>query len=93
MSGASGKVPAAIHVTPEAADGGAIALIRDGDIVRVDAVAGRLDVLVDPAEWAGRTPAEADLSGNHFGVGRELFGAFRASVGRADAGAAIFAAA
>jgi phosphogluconate dehydratase len=93
MSGASGKVPAAIHVTPEAADGGAIALIRDGDIVRVDAVAGRLDVLVDPAEWAGRTAAAADLSGNHFGVGRELFSAFRLSVGRADAGAAIFAAA
>jgi phosphogluconate dehydratase len=92
MSGASGKVPAAIHVTPEAADGGAIALVRDGDMVRVDAVAGRLDVLVDPAEWAERTPAEADLSGNAFGVGRELFGAFRASVGRADAGAAIFAA-
>jgi phosphogluconate dehydratase len=91
MSGASGKVPAAIHVTPEAADGGSIALIRDGDLIRVDAVAGRLDVLVDPAEWAGRVPAEADLSGNHFGVGRELFGAFRASVGRADAGAAIFA--
>jgi phosphogluconate dehydratase len=91
MSGASGKVPAAIHVTPEAADGGAIALIRDGDIVRVDAVAGRLDVLVDPAEWAEREPAEADLSGNGFGVGRELFGAFRANVGRADAGAAIFA--
>jgi phosphogluconate dehydratase len=92
MSGASGKVPAAIHVTPEAADGGKIALIRDGDIVRVDAVAGRLDVLVDPAEWAERVPAEADLSGNAFGVGRELFGAFRANVGRADAGAAIFAA-
>jgi phosphogluconate dehydratase len=91
MSGASGKVPAAIHVTPEAADGGAIALVRDGDMVRVDAVAGRLDILVDPAEWAERTPAEADLSGNAFGVGRELFGAFRASVGRADAGAAIFA--
>jgi phosphogluconate dehydratase len=91
MSGASGKVPAAIHVTPEAADGGAIALIRDGDIVRVDAVAGRIDVVVDPAEWAGREPAEADLTENHFGVGRELFGAFRASVGRADAGAAIFA--
>ena len=52
---------------------------------------GRLDILVDPAEWAERTPAEADLSGNAFGVGRELFGAFRASVGRADAGAAIFA--
>ncbi len=93
LSGASGKVPAAIHVTPEAADGGAIALIRDGDIVRVDAVAGRLDVLVDPAEWAERVPAEADLSGNAHGVGRELFAAFRANVGRADAGAAIFAAA
>ncbi len=93
MSGASGKVPAAIHVTPEAADGGTIALVRDGDVLRVDAVAGRLDVLVDPAEWAGRTPAEADLSGNEVGVGRELFAAFRATVGRADAGAAIFAAA
>jgi phosphogluconate dehydratase len=92
MSGASGKVPAAIHVTPEAADGGAIALVRDGDMVRVDAVSGRLDVLVDPLEWAARLPAETDLSTNAFGVGRELFGAFRASVGRADAGAAIFAA-
>ena len=91
MSGASGKVPAAIHVTPEAAAGGAIALIRDGDIVRVDAVAGRLDVLVDPAEWVQRTPAEADLSANQSGVGRELFASFRANVGRADAGAAIFA--
>jgi phosphogluconate dehydratase len=92
LSGASGKVPAAIHVTPEAADGGAIALIRDGDMVRVDAVAGRLDVLVDPAEWAARAPATADLHGNEVGVGRELFAAFRATVGRADAGAAIFAA-
>jgi phosphogluconate dehydratase len=58
----------------------------------VDAVSGRLDVLVDPLEWAARLPAETDLSTNAFGVGRELFGAFRASVGRADAGAAIFAA-
>jgi phosphogluconate dehydratase len=92
LSGASGKVPAAIHVTPEAADGGPIALLRDGDIVRVDAPAGRLDVLVDPADWAGRTPAEADLSANAAGVGRELFAAFRNTVGPADAGAAIFAA-
>jgi phosphogluconate dehydratase len=92
LSGASGKVPAAIHVTPEAADGGAIALVRDGDMVRVDAVAGRPDELVDPAEWAERLPAAADLSGNAAGVGRELFAAFRATVGRADAGAAIFAA-
>jgi phosphogluconate dehydratase len=92
LSGASGKVPAAIHVTPEAAEGGPIALLRDGDIVRVDAPAGRLDVLVDPAEWAGRRPAEADLSANAAGVGRELFAAFRNTVGPADAGAAIFAA-
>ena len=54
LSGASGKVPAAIHVTPEAANGGAIAKIRDGDIIRLDAPAGRLDVLVDAAEWAAR---------------------------------------
>ncbi|MDA8248559.1 MAG: dihydroxy-acid dehydratase, partial [Rhodospirillales bacterium] len=92
LSGASGKVPAAIHVTPEAAEGGPIARLRDGDVVRVDAAAGRLDVLVDAAEWAARTPASADLAGSHVGVGRELFASFRANVGRADAGASIFAA-
>ena len=91
LSGASGKVPAAIHVTPEAANGGAIAKIHDGDIVRVDAANGRLEVLVGEKEWASRPLASADLSGNHFGVGRDLFGAFRANVGRADAGASIFA--
>jgi phosphogluconate dehydratase len=90
LSGASGKVPAAIHVTPEALDGGGIARVRDGDPVRVDAPAGRLEVLVDRAEWDARAPATADLSGSHAGVGRELFAAFRASVGRADAGAAVF---
>jgi phosphogluconate dehydratase len=90
LSGASGKVPAAIHVTPEAAEGGAIAKIQDGDLIRLDAVAGRLEVVVDPAAWAARVPAEADLAASHAGVGRELFGVFRASVGRADQGAAIF---
>jgi len=90
LSGASGKVPAAIHVTPEAVDGGGIARLRDGDMIRVDAEEGRLDVLVDPAEFAAREPARADLSANQFGVGRELFGNFRAAVGRADAGATIF---
>ena len=89
MSGASGKVPAAIHVTPEAADGGAIARIRDGDVLRVDAVQGRLEVCVEAAEWAAREPAQPDLSAAHAGVGRELFGLFRASVGRADAGATV----
>jgi phosphogluconate dehydratase len=92
LSGASGKVPAAIHVTPEAAAGGEIGKIRDGDIIRVDAVEGRLEVRVDPKEWASRSCVKADLSANHFGIGRDLFSAFRAGVGRADQGASIFAA-
>ncbi len=87
MSGASGKVPAAIHVTPEAVDGGAIAKIRDGDMIRIDGVNGRLEVLVDEAEWAARSAATADLSANTHGVGRELFGLFRRAVGSADTGA------
>lgn len=90
LSGASGKVPAAIHVTPEAVDGGPIARIRDGDPVRLDAVAGTLTVQVDAEEWAARRPAEADLETSHWGVGRELFGSFRAVVGTADRGATIF---
>ncbi len=90
MSGASGKVPAAIHVTPEAADGGAIAKICNGDTIRLDAVSGRLEVLVDAAEWASRSAATADLTGNEFGVGRELFMPFRAQINRADEGATIF---
>jgi phosphogluconate dehydratase len=90
LSGASGKVPSAIHVTPEAGEGGAIAKIRDGDLIRVDAVKGEIKVLVDPAEWAARVPAEADLSASHAGVGRELFAQFRAAVGPSDAGASIF---
>ncbi|MCS0495236.1 phosphogluconate dehydratase [Ancylobacter sp. MQZ15Z-1] len=91
LSGASGKVPAAIHVTPEAADGGPIALIRNGDMIRLDAVAGTLTVLVDPEVWAERAPTPADLSASHVGVGRELFASFRAAVGTADTGATIFA--
>jgi len=90
LSGASGKVPAAIHVTPEALQGGAIAKVRDGDIIRVDAITGTLDALVDPVEWAGRIPEIADLSHYHHGIGRDLFASFRAVVGRADQGAAIF---
>ncbi len=90
LSGASGKVPAAIHVTPEAAEGGAIAKIRDGDIIRLDAVKGRLEVRVNPEEWSRRSLAEADLTDSHEGVGRELFSAFRATVGPAERGAAIF---
>ncbi len=90
MSGASGKVPSAIHVTPEAANGGPIAKIRDGDMVRFDGVNGHLTVLVDAAEWAARPVAVEDLSSSHVGVGRELFAPFRAAVGSADRGASIF---
>jgi phosphogluconate dehydratase len=84
MSGASGKVPAAIHVCPEAADGGPIALLRDGDILRLDATTGRLDCLTD---LTGRTPATPDLSANSTGIGRELFEVFRRNVGLATHGA------
>jgi phosphogluconate dehydratase len=90
LSGASGKVPAAIHVTPEAVNGGGIGRIVDGDIVRIDGDAGTLSVLVPPDEWAARPQAEADLSASTFGCGRDLFAMFRANVGGADAGAAVF---
>ncbi|NKN34752.1 phosphogluconate dehydratase [Agrobacterium sp. a22-2] len=89
MSGASGKVPAAIHVTPEAVDGGAIARIREGDMIRLDAVNGTLEVLVDAAEFAAREPATADLSDNEFGMGRELFAPLRRIAGPADQGASV----
>ena len=89
MSGASGKVPAAIHVTPEAVEGGPLALLRDGDIVRLDAAAGTLDALVDPAEWATRVPATSDLSRYHHGIGRELFAGFRDRVDAAERGATV----
>jgi phosphogluconate dehydratase len=87
MSGASGKVPAAIHVSPEAACGGPLAKLRDGDIVRLDAVAGTLTALVP--DFDARPLAEADLSANAHGIGRELFGAFRQYVGPATDGAAL----
>ncbi|MCF6369579.1 phosphogluconate dehydratase [Rhizobium halophilum] len=91
MSGASGKVPAAIHVTPEASDGGSIARILDGDIIRLDAAQGTLEVLVDAEEFAAREPAKAELAGNEFGMGRELFSVFRRNAGPADLGASVFA--
>ena len=87
MSGASGKVPAAIHVSPEAASGGPIARLRDGDIVRLDAVSGSLSVLA--ADFDSRSPVTADLSGNDWGIGRDLFAAFRRNVGPATEGAAV----
>ncbi|MCA0939806.1 phosphogluconate dehydratase [Yangia mangrovi] len=87
MSGASGKVPSAIHVCPEAADGGPLAKLRDGDIVRLDATTGTLQCLTEGFD--ARENATADLSGNGHGVGRELFEAFRRNVGLASNGAAV----
>jgi phosphogluconate dehydratase len=89
MSGASGKIPAAIHMTPEATDGGPIGKIRDGDLIRVDADAGTLDFIGDEREFLARTPASEDLRREHFGTGRELFAGFRHLVGAADAGASV----
>jgi phosphogluconate dehydratase len=88
MSGASGKVPAAIHICPEALDGGPIAYIKDGDILRVDAVEGTLDILTQGV--LERPVVEADLSTNQYGTGRELFEVFRSAVGPAEAGASVF---
>jgi phosphogluconate dehydratase len=90
MSGASGKVPAAIHVTPEAIDNGPIARIEDGDIIRIDATTGTLEVLVDAGAFAARKPATIDTELSAHGVGRELFASFRKLAGRADQGASIF---
>jgi len=90
MSGASGKVPAAIHVSPEALAGGPLAKVMDGDLIRVDAVAGTLQVLVDAAEWAARPlatldPAAAEV--NAHDLGRELFAGMRRNVNSAEEGA------
>jgi len=90
MSGASGKVPAAIHMTPEAVDGGPISKIRDGDMIRLDANEGTLTFLGDEKEFFSRTPATEDLRSQHFGMGRELFAGFRNLVGVADRGASVF---
>ncbi|WP_322862967.1 phosphogluconate dehydratase [Aeromonas allosaccharophila] len=87
LSGASGKIPAAIHVTPEALHGGAIGLLADGDLLRVDAVSGRLDCLTD---LSGRTQAEIDLTLEQEGWGRELFSVMRRAVSSAECGATIF---
>ena len=90
MSGASGKVPAAIHVSPEVMNGGPLGKVRAGDIVRLDAVAGTLDALVDTATWAAREPApltDAQVQVNGHGLGRELFAGMRRNVLSAEQGA------
>jgi len=90
MSGASGRVPAAIHVTPEAAAGGPLAKVREGDIIRVDALANTLEVKVDNATFAARPAATRDMADHQRGFGRELFAGFRAVAGSAELGASIF---
>jgi phosphogluconate dehydratase len=90
MSGASGKVPAAIHVSPEAAAGGPLARVRDGDVIRLDAHAGVLQVLVSEQEWAAREvlPMPEDLrAANSVGMGRELFASMRRNALSAEEGA------
>ncbi len=90
MSGASGKVPAAIHVSPECLAGGPLGKVRNGDIIRLDADAGSLEAMVAPAEWAKRVPPTADLVRNQFGMGRELFQSARAVALTAEEGADTF---
>ena len=88
MSGASGKIPAALHVCPEACTGGAIAKIQSGDMMLVDAANGRLQVLAE--DFDQRSAAQIDITHNQNGCGRELFSLFRDKVGAAEAGASVF---
>ena len=90
MSGASGKVPAAIHLTPEALDGGAIAKVRDGDVIRLDAEAGTLEIAVDKKTLDAREPMSGDIDSDRWGSGRELFAGMRALVSGAEDGAMTF---
>jgi phosphogluconate dehydratase len=90
MSGASGKVPAAIHVSPEAAAGGPLAKLRDGDVVRIDAIEGKLQALVPDAQWAAREPSampDPRRTAIGGGTGRELFAAMRRNALAAEEGA------
>jgi phosphogluconate dehydratase len=89
MSGASGKVLAAIHVIPEAVAGGPLAKIRDGDMILIDSFENRLDV-TSPADWAERAPSQLDISGNQRDYGRELFRLFRQAAANAEEGASPF---
>ncbi|GAB3375661.1 phosphogluconate dehydratase [Spongiibacter taiwanensis] len=90
MSGASGKVPAAIHLYPEAVDGGPIARLQTGDMLRLDAEAGTLNVALNSDELSARTAASIDLSHYHDGFGRDLFAVMRANAGTPEQGAATF---
>ena len=87
LSGASGKVPSAIHVTPEAYNGGLLSKVKDGDMIRVDAITGELQLLVDDKELSQRQSYKPNLSSEHIGCGRELFGALRRNLSDAEQGA------
>ena len=87
MSGASGKVPSAIHMWPECIDGGPLAKVRDGDIIVLNTQTGEVNVQVDKDEFDARVAAPNHATGHHFGMGRELFGAMRAQASTAETGA------
>ncbi len=87
LSGASGKVPAAIQLHHEFSNQGPIAKLRDGDVIRLDATSGLLDVMIDEVEFNARSIDTLDMSDNQFGTGRDLFSLFRANVGSAETGA------
>ncbi len=89
MSGASGAVPAAIHLTPEVAGGGPLGRARDGDVIRLDSMKGTLEAHVPEETWSRRPAAVADLTANSLGMGRELFRVFRASAAPAEEGGGI----
>jgi phosphogluconate dehydratase len=89
MSGASGAVPAAIHVTPECASGGPLARVRDGDVVRLDSLAGTLEARVPEEVWNRREVLPPSLNGNGHGTGRELFSLFRAHAAGAEQGGGV----
>ena len=90
MSGASGKVPAAIHITPEVVAQGPLGRVRTGDVILLDAVAGTLDALVPAEEWNARELVALDREAHHHGMGRNLFGGMRHTVTGAEQGAASF---
>ena len=87
MSGASGKVPAAIHMYPECINGGPLAKVRNGDIIHLDIMAGVVNILVDEEEFNGRIPDQSTADNHHIGMGRELFGGFRLGATTAETGA------
>jgi len=91
MSGASGKIPAAIHISPEASKGGPLARVQDGDIITLDATTGKLLIDVDPEVFAARLPAALKPNQAHLGFGRDLFQIFRQSCSSAETGGSITA--